>query len=283
MQQQALPGWYPEAGRMRYWNGSAWTDHYQPLAPLPPPPASAAASDTGQGAACAICGRSPVVPIVVTKQTGAIVARLSGRRPWMWPPTRDAWRGLACHDCGLARAREYQAHSLGVGWWGALSVFSNVATVAQNMSAFSALRRLAPAVDAPRAKPLSPGRPVWRRPISLGLVLVIALVAGVGIWEGTHTSVTSLKRGDCFDLPSGTSFQDVADADCESPHDAQVLAVTGGDAKDAFRDFAEALALSRPDVRVKRIKVTFGNDDVDSILCLVEGLPGEKLESSLVP
>jgi hypothetical protein len=39
--QQAPPGWYAPDGRqptrLRYWNGTAWTEHYASTAPLPPP------------------------------------------------------------------------------------------------------------------------------------------------------------------------------------------------------------------------------------------------------
>jgi hypothetical protein len=35
----AAPGWYPsQNGQQRYWDGTAWTEHYAPLEEPPPEP-----------------------------------------------------------------------------------------------------------------------------------------------------------------------------------------------------------------------------------------------------
>jgi Superinfection immunity protein/Protein of unknown function (DUF2510) len=40
--EQPAAGWYPSEGALRYWDGTAWTDHRQPL---PPPSAPVVVTD----------------------------------------------------------------------------------------------------------------------------------------------------------------------------------------------------------------------------------------------
>lgn len=57
-------GWYPDpdpagTGRLRWWNGTTWTQHTQPAAPVPPPPEPAAAPQPPQADEPAAQGSTP--------------------------------------------------------------------------------------------------------------------------------------------------------------------------------------------------------------------------------
>ena len=66
-------GWFPERGRLRYWDGTAWTDQVMPLPPLPPPARK-------KGGCVAAVFKAWLVMVAVTAVIGAIGFAMGGGR-----------------------------------------------------------------------------------------------------------------------------------------------------------------------------------------------------------
>jgi hypothetical protein len=132
--------WYPDpagSGRLRYFTGSEWTDHF-----APPP------SHQPQLLAAAPVARPPETGgperyfIKLHKHTGLVVLML--RQTYNFSGTLP--------ECERAY-RAAQTHNLLAGWWGFLSalVFNWIA-IFSNVSAINKLRRLA---QQPHNQPLA--------------------------------------------------------------------------------------------------------------------------------
>jgi Protein of unknown function (DUF2510) len=151
---QASAGWYPDptgSGRLRYFTGTEWTDHYSApsLQQQPPgfavpgnyptaspgysaPPRGQQPSPGGQ-LAQPNPGDARLFRIRLIKHTGLVV--------WMQRQTY-IFTGTF-QECERAY-RAAQTHNLTAGWWGLLSalVFNWIALFS-NMSAMDELRRIA--------------------------------------------------------------------------------------------------------------------------------------------
>jgi Protein of unknown function (DUF2510)/Inner membrane component of T3SS, cytoplasmic domain len=141
--------WYPDpagSGRLRYFTGTEWTDHYATPSPgqqqppgfavvgqsYPAGPPGYSAPGRRQQAAPPGPGDTDVYRIRLQKHTGLLVLML--RQNYIFTGTFQ--------ECEQAY-RAAQTHNLLAGWWGLLSalVFNWIALFA-NMSAMQALRRV---------------------------------------------------------------------------------------------------------------------------------------------
>jgi Protein of unknown function (DUF2510) len=98
-------GWYPDpagGGRLRYFNGSTWTDHYSQ------PPRQMAAGRFGAPAGVAPQPAMPGEPRI-GRRAG------SGRQPWMWLPIGVALFGLVGMPLLLFGTGAYDSYAYGVG------------------------------------------------------------------------------------------------------------------------------------------------------------------------
>ncbi|MFE2877776.1 hypothetical protein ACFXG6_28730 [Streptomyces roseus] len=114
---------------------------------------------------CRVCGAQPAARATVRGHQGMLVLMRFLRQ-----------EGPFCRDCGLATYRKMSADTLWQGWWGPLSVFITPVTVLMNLGARSRFLRLAPPTGH-ILPPLSPGRPLWRRPPALVFLAATVLIA----------------------------------------------------------------------------------------------------------
>jgi hypothetical protein len=99
---QPAPGWYADPQRpqtLRYWSGSAWTEHTRPSAP----PVVAATQSNGSAVAALVCGILGIVGFIVPLfgfllSVAAIVLGAIGRRRAAADPATD---GMGMATVGL--------------------------------------------------------------------------------------------------------------------------------------------------------------------------------------
>lgn len=134
--------------------------------PQAPPYGAYAPRTPEEGAyGCRVCGSLPVADTTVYGHQGLVVLmRFLSRR------------GPFCRDCGLRVVRDMSAKTLWQGWWGPLSLFVTPVVLLTNLAPWSRLRRLGPPTGGAVA-PLDPGRPLWRRPAAVAVLVPMVLVA----------------------------------------------------------------------------------------------------------
>lgn len=244
-----------------------------PESSVGPQPANASWSDQG---ICQACLRSPAAPLTAVKQTGMVLARRS-----------TTLNAILCHSCGTAMFRQAQAHNLAFGWWGLISLVTNVFALAGNFSRYRKHRAIGASAGIPLRPGLNPGRPVWQRP---QMIVPMALAAALGaalVSSAGHESVRGLQAGQCIDVPASGTFHDVELVPCTEPHDAEVAGVlTAGastpDSGDACAELAaQNVLLSRvDDVDVSFFEPVAGSGQTHSSIravCLLTGLNDAKL------
>jgi hypothetical protein len=128
-----------------------------------------------------------------------------------------------------------------MGWWGLISFFVNFGSIAEDLRALRAARRLPPAGSViPRggfgtAGLASPAALPQVSPVRLGLmaavILFVVIVALVNATFGPK-SVAELAVGDCFDAPSTSGdISEVPHRPCSMAHTAElfdIVAYSGG-------------------------------------------------------
>jgi hypothetical protein len=88
---------------------------------------------------CAVCAREPALTLAIRRQQGLLVIR-----------RRELLRQPLCRDHGVESSKAYLKETLLTGWWGFISLFTNVGVVVNDLSALRKYRRLA----APEHVPL---------------------------------------------------------------------------------------------------------------------------------
>ncbi|WJV46461.1 hypothetical protein [Streptomyces flavofungini] len=137
-------------------------------------------------------------------------------------------QGMFCRTCGLAVLRDMAAGTLLLGWWSPLSLIATPITLLLNLSTWSGLRRL-PQPSGGWRHPLDAGRPLFRRPIALtALGVLAALATTVIVVNATRGGEerprpTQLTAGQCVANSASWPEQDLALVDCrDSDADAVV-------------------------------------------------------------
>jgi hypothetical protein len=159
---------------------------------------------------CEVCASLNTETFEFTRQTGFIFARNVG--------TMSA---RLCRGCATAIGRTYQARTLATGWWGVISVPTNLFYIIKNSYQLFRARRLADPVAPPgfRTTPLPLGKPVLFRPIAWVGIAVLALVAFLGI--SNYEETAEWKVGNCV---SGNSS--IVPVPCSSPNSGKIIQVT---------------------------------------------------------
>jgi hypothetical protein len=125
----------------------------------------------GQPLACKLCGSTPATNMTIHEHNGRVV--------WMVHKTN---KGPFCRDCGTALLRQHQNSTLFQGWFGIFSFFITPVTLLLNLNAWRKVNTLAPPQRDPNVEskipaPLTPGKPLLRRPGPYVAGLVLAAVA----------------------------------------------------------------------------------------------------------
>jgi hypothetical protein len=115
---------------------------------------------------CRFCGGVPAVEATVRGHQGFLVMMRLLKL-----------KGPFCKTCGTAATRDMTAKSMWQGWWGVGSMIINPITMLVNLGTFPKFKNLPePAPGAP-GRPMEPGKPLFKRPAVLGLLIPIALIA----------------------------------------------------------------------------------------------------------
>ncbi|MEV8371435.1 toxin-antitoxin system, toxin component [Kribbella sp. NPDC056861] len=149
-QQQQPQGQQPQYGQPQYQQPQPQYNQQHPQAQLQ----------------CRFCGGVPAVDATVRGHQGMIILMRFLKL-----------QGPFCKTCGTAATRDMTAKSLWQGWWGIGSMIINPITMLMNLGTYSKIKNLPePAPGAP-GQPMNPGKPLFQRPVILGLLIPIALIA----------------------------------------------------------------------------------------------------------
>ena len=138
------------------------------------------------GLQCRFCGSFPAVDATVRGHQGLIILMRFLKL-----------QGPFCRSCGIASVRDMTAKSLWQGWWGVGSSIVNPITMLRNIGPMQKFKSLPePAPGAP-GRPMDPGKPLFRRPAILGLLLPILVIAAIVISNLTTTTTSEAAVGQC--------------------------------------------------------------------------------------
>lgn len=157
----------------------------------------------GYGPSCGFCGSVPAAAATFRGHQGMVVLM-----------RRLKIRGTFCRSCGLAAHRKMTGDSLVQGWWGAPSMVINPITMLLNLPQWAKVKRLGEPVPGAPRRPADPGRPLFLRPVALGLLIPFAIVAG--LWYFLHDDPEFAAVGDCVHADGDALFPDVSVVDCGS-------------------------------------------------------------------
>jgi hypothetical protein len=115
---------------------------------------------------CRFCGGAPAVEATVRGHQGFLIMMRFLKL-----------QGPFCKTCGTAATRDMTAKSMWQGWWGIGSMIINPITMLMNLGTSSKFKNLPePAPNAP-GRPMDPGKPLFKRPAVLGLLIPVAVIA----------------------------------------------------------------------------------------------------------
>ncbi|TCC61236.1 toxin-antitoxin system, toxin component [Kribbella pittospori] len=191
-QQPGQQGQFPPPGQQ------APQDHFAQQ-PLPAYPGAQ------MGLQCRFCGSFPAVEATVRGHQGLIILMRFLKL-----------QGPFCRTCGIATVRDMTSKSLWQGWWGIGSSIINPITMLMNIGPMQKFKSLPePAPGAP-GRPMDPGKPLFRRPAILGLLLPILVIAAIVIANLSTTTTSEAAVGQCV-VNNGTADDpDVKVVDCTS-------------------------------------------------------------------
>ncbi len=163
---------------------------------------------------CGLCRARPVGHFEFVEQVGAVFA-----------VNREPVGGRLCRNCGLAVGRKAQSKTIGLGWFGLVAAFLNVASIYRNTMALRAVARLLPPAP-PTELTRDPGRPTLLRVGMITPVILLGLLAAVIVDDVRNPSVAvdGITAGQCIDSPDD-SFTRYTVRPCEQPHDMEIYSV----------------------------------------------------------
>jgi hypothetical protein len=152
---------------------------------------------------CRFCGGAPAVEATVRGHQGLIVLMRFLKL-----------QGPFCKTCGTAAIRDMTAKSMWQGWWGIASLIINPVTMLVNLGTFSKFKNLPePAPGAP-GRPMDAGKPLFKRPAALGLLLPLLVIVLIVVSNLNKTPDAAV--GSCVYNKGTTAKPDVKVVDCTS-------------------------------------------------------------------
>jgi hypothetical protein len=154
---------------------------------------------------CRFCGSFPAVQATVRGHMGLLILMRFLKLD-----------GPFCRTCGIASVREMTAKSMWQGWWGIGSAIVNPFVMLSNIGPWKKFNELPePAPGAP-GRPMDMGKPLFKRPAVLGLLLPVLVIAAIVVGNLTTTTSSEAKAGDCVKNAGTISKPNVKVVDCGS-------------------------------------------------------------------
>ncbi|MFC9331386.1 hypothetical protein [Kitasatospora sp. NPDC057015] len=147
-------------------------------------PADAAAPGAFAGPFCRFCGSAPAVEATIRGHQGFLVIMKFLKV-----------RGPFCRPCGVATHRLMTERSLWQGWWGIASAVINPITMLANLPQRAKINKLGEPIPGAPGQPADPGKPLYRRPAILGLLIPLVAIGLIVFQAQRDPSYASV--GDC--------------------------------------------------------------------------------------
>ncbi len=174
---------------------------------------------------CEVCGSLNAEMFTFKRQTGFIFARNVG-----------TLTARFCKGCATAVGRSYQSRTLATGWWGVISLPSNLFYIIQNAQELARARKLADPV-APagfRTAPMPGGKPIFYRPISWVGIVILAFFALSAAFSQDSSSSNNYSPTS-IEVPSAdwrvgnciSGYSTVYPVSCSASHSGSIVAAVG--------------------------------------------------------
>jgi hypothetical protein len=168
-------------------------------------PADLSGGFGARAVACVLCGSTPAADVLFYQYASGAAAEFTG--PF-------------CRDCGLYCFRRASASTLSAGWWDRVGLVVTPIYLVQNLFRRRRVARLSPPIPTSTGtRPQDPGRPLWRRPAILGLLVPLAPFLALAI------AITVAVASDDSDPLVGRCLANGAFVSCHEPHDGEIVAV----------------------------------------------------------
>jgi hypothetical protein len=152
---------------------------------------------------CRFCGGYPAVEATVRGHQGLIILMRFLKL-----------QGPFCKTCGTAAVRDMTAKSLWQGWWGIGSSIVNPITMLMNIGPSQKFKNLPEPMPGP-GRPMNPGKPLFRRPAILGLLIPFAVIALIVV-SNLNSVESKAAVGSCVVNKGSSTKPDVKVVDCAS-------------------------------------------------------------------
>ncbi|BFV58046.1 hypothetical protein KCMC57_up31500 [Kitasatospora sp. CMC57] len=163
------------------------------------------------GPFCRFCGSAPAVEATIRGHQGFLVIMKFLKL-----------QGPFCRTCGIAAHRDMTAKSLWQGWWGIASMIINPVTMLINLPQRAKINKLAEPIPGAPGQPMNPGKPVFQRPVILGVLVPVIVVLAIGFSIKGDPGYAAV--GDCVRNRNTTvavgaedNHPDVVVLDCSDP------------------------------------------------------------------
>jgi hypothetical protein len=151
---------------------------------------------------CRFCGGYPAVDATVRGHQGMIILMR-----WL------KLQGPFCRTCGIASVRDMTSKSLWQGWWGIGSAIINPIIMLTNIGPMQKFKSLPEPAPGP-GRPMDPGKPLFQRPVILGLLIPVAVLALIVFANLNSTSNADV--GQCVQNKGTSTNPNVKVVDCGS-------------------------------------------------------------------
>jgi len=152
---------------------------------------------------CRFCGSVPAVQATVRGHQGLLIMMRFLKL-----------EGPFCRSCGIATYRDMTTKSLWQGWWGFASFIINPITMLVNLPTRAKFGKLPEPVPGAPGQPMNVGKPLFKRPAIVMLLIPFALIAL--IVYGASQSTSNASAGDCVQNKGTAGSPDVSVVDCGS-------------------------------------------------------------------
>ncbi|MFE3188561.1 hypothetical protein ACFXHA_06095 [Nocardia sp. NPDC059240] len=210
------------------------------------PRAVVADQSAANGIYCRHCGSTPAANVSFRRHVGVLMFMRFVSHP-----------GPYCRDCGLAAYRAATVRSLWQGWWSPWSLFLNGIIMLTNLPERRRVLALSPPIPGAPGTPLNPGKPLYRRPAIVFLLVPIVAIGAISyaIVQGDKTDPKSAGVSDCFNqVPTygsttGNSLKKVSCSDPSArskvvsriPHGADGIALCAQSRADGYYEAPDAV------------------------------------------